>query len=164
MKVQYQGELISIYKLGKLSGCPLTSLYKAYHNGLRSGDELVAEAQKHLIEYNGKLITTRCLCSLTDSNYGRIRRRLKAGIAADDAVTDLVDRRGTTKLAKLSPSDVLQIYKSLFKKEKSQVLIASEFGVHQATVSDIWRHKRWGWLTSPLRHELELLQSTNSKN
>lgn len=156
MIVEYQGKLVSIYRLGQLSGCPLTSLYRAYHNGIRSGDELVSNVQKHLVEYKGKLITTRKLCKFTKSNYRSVQRRLKAGIAMDDAVVDLVDRRGATKSAKLSPSEVLNIYVVLFKKEKSQVLIAAEFGVHQSTVSDIWRHKRWGWLTAPLRYELEL--------
>lgn len=156
MKVEYQGEWVSIYRLGKLSGCPLTSLYRAYHNGLCTGEEMVAEVQKHLVEYKGKLVTTRKLCLLTKSDYRSVQRRLKAGVSTDDAVADLVDRRGCTKSAKLSPSDVLTIYVSLFSKSKSQGLIATEFGIHQSTVSDIWRHKRWGWLTAPLRHELEL--------
>lgn len=156
MKVEYQGERVSIYRLGQLSGCPLTSLYRGYHNGLRTGEELVSEAQKHLVEYKGKLITKNKLCAITKSDYRSVGRRLKAGVATEDAVTDLVDRRGATKSAKLSPSEVLNIYVALFRKEKSQGLIATELGIHQSTVSDIWRHKRWGWLTAPLRHELEL--------
>lgn len=158
MRVEYQGEQVSIYELGKLSGCPLTSLYRAYHKGLRTGEALVTEAQKHLIEYKGKLITIRKFCLITRSDYRSVRRRLKAGLSLEAAAADLVDRRGATKSAKLSPSNVLSIYVSLFRKEKSQGLIAIEFGIHQSTVSDIWRHKRWGWLTAPLRHELECIQ------
>ncbi|AZS26265.1 hypothetical protein [Vibrio anguillarum] len=156
MKIEYQGEMISIYKLAKLSGCALTSLYRAYHLGIRSGDELVAEARKHLVEYNGEFITTRKLCSLTQSDYRKVKRRLNAGVTADNATLDRIDRRGATKAAKLSPSEVLNIYVWLFRKEKTQGVIATEFDIHPSTVSDIWRHKRWGWLTAPLRYELEL--------
>ena len=164
MKVEYRGELVSIYRLGKLSGCPLTTLYRAYHKGLRTGEELVVEARKHLIEYKGELITTRKLCLITKSDYRSVKRRLKAGVATEKAVADLIDRRGgASKVSKLSPSDVLYIYATLFKKEKTQRLLAIEFGIHQSTVSDIWRHKRWDWLTAPLRYELELGKNQEGK-
>lgn len=161
MIVNYQGKQVSIYRLGKLSGCPLTTLYRAYHKGLRTGESLISEAQKHLVEYEGQLITVKKLCSITNSDYRAVLRRVKAGVDPQSAVLDKVDRRGSTKAAKLTPSDVLGIYVTLFRKEKSQRVIASEFGIDQSTVSDIWRHKRWGWLTAPLRHELELTTSKN---
>jgi len=155
MKVIYNNESISIYKLGQLSGCPLSTLYRAYHSGLRCGNEIIKEARKHLVEHEGKWISKNKLCTITQVNFGKVQRRLKAGVSVKDAVGDKKDRRGTTKSAKLSPSDVLNIYASLFWKEKTQTQLASEFGVHCSTISDIWRHKRWGWLTAPLRYNLE---------
>ena len=159
MKVTYQGKEVSIYRLGKLTGCPLTSLYRAQKKGFVTGEELVEEARKHLIQYKGELITVRKLCLLTRSDYRSVKRRLESGLPVERAVADLVDRRGGTKKTKLTPSEVLVIYTTLFKKEKTQKCVAQEFGVHQATVSDIWRHKRWDWLTSPLRFQLEQLSN-----
>lgn len=164
LKIEFQGELVSVYRLGKLTKCPLTSLYRAYHNGFRTGEELVAETKKHLVEFKGQWITKRKLCQITKSDYRSVQRRLKAGVKTENAVADLIDRRGATKSAKLSPSEVLSIYIALFKKEKSQGLIAAEFGVDQSTVSDIWRHKRWGWLTASLRYELERSHVLRQKN
>jgi DNA invertase Pin-like site-specific DNA recombinase len=106
------------------------------------------------IEYDGELTTVRKVCITTDSNYGFIVRRLKAGMPIEKALVDKVERRGT-RPAKLTPSEVLTIYRLLFLKEKTQSLIAIEFSVKQSTVSNIWRHKRWDWLTSPLRYQLE---------
>ncbi|EPN4980223.1 hypothetical protein [Vibrio diabolicus] len=48
MSVQYQGQSMSVCRLAQLTGYPLTSLYRAYHKGLRTGEELLAEATKHL--------------------------------------------------------------------------------------------------------------------
>lgn len=155
MKVEYHGELISVYQLGKRSGVPLSSLYRAYRKGLRNGDDLIREATKHLIDYQGERITTRQLCLKTRSDYRSVKRRLNAGVATEDAVADLTDHRGGTKSAKLSPSDVLTIYAWLFRKEKTQGQIAKAYGIHQSTVSDIWRHKCWDWITAPLRYALE---------
>ncbi|HAS8538210.1 TPA: hypothetical protein I7730_00155 [Vibrio vulnificus] len=164
MKVNYNNESISIYKLGQLSGCPLTSLYRAYHSGLRCGDAIVKEARKNLVEHEGKWISKSKLCSITQSELRKVQRRLKAGVSVNDAVVDKKDRRGATKSAKLSPSDALNIYASLFWKEKTQTQIASEFGVHCSTISDIWRHKRWGWLTAPLRYSLEQTKQQSELN
>ena len=116
---------------------------------------MIKEAQKHLIMYEGKLITVRKLCLLTKSDYRSVQRRLKAGMSPEKAAADLVDRRGNAKNVLLVPSQVLTIYAMLFNGEKTQTLIAKEFNVHQSTISDIWRHKRWDWLTAPLRYELE---------
>lgn len=161
ISVEYQDEQVSIYKLGKLSGIPLTTLYRAYRNGFSTGDELiaeakrVAEAKKQLVEYKGEFMTIQALCSKTKSNYGSVKRRLDSGMSAEQAVSDSTDRRGVSKATKLSPSDVMNIYVRLFNKEASQTLIANEYGVHSSTISDIWRHKHWGWLTSALRYQLE---------
>ena len=155
-KVEYQGLMVSIATLGKLSKCSTTSLYRAFHNGFRTGDELVVEVRKHLIEYKGEYISIRKLCLLTDSDYKSVKRRLKAGIPAESAILDLVDRRGAARARKLSASDVLEIYMVLFRKEKTQASVATDYDIHQSTISDIWRHRRWGWLVSPLRYQLEL--------
>ncbi|EGQ9770299.1 hypothetical protein FWP32_22885 [Vibrio alginolyticus] len=155
MSVQYQGQSMSVYRLAQLTGYPMTSLYRAYHKGLRTGEELLAEATKHLVTYQGKVMTARQLCAATDTSYRRVLRRLKAGVPAEKAVKDNVDRRGTNCASKLSPSEVLRIYELLFTKQVCQHTLAEEYGVHQSTISDIWRHKRWGWLTAPLRYQLE---------
>ncbi|EPM4498004.1 hypothetical protein ACTJ26_004168 [Vibrio parahaemolyticus] len=100
-------------------------------------------------------MTVRQLCAATDTSYRRVLRRLKAGIPAEKAIKDNVDRRGKNCASKLSPSEVLRIYELLFTKQVCQHTLAEEYGVHQSTISDIWRHKRWGWLTAPLRYQLE---------
>jgi hypothetical protein len=46
---------------------------------------------------------------------------MNAGVAAKNAVEKLIDKRAaTTKTAKLSPSKVISIYVTLFRKEKGQ--------------------------------------------
>lgn len=45
--------------------------------------------------------------------------------------------------AKLSPEAVLDIR----QRTKMQKEYASQYGICQQTVSDIWRRKRWGWVT-----------------
>ncbi|HHX8304307.1 TPA: hypothetical protein ACVOZG_002414 [Vibrio diabolicus] len=129
----------------------MTSLYRAYHKGLRTGEELLAEATKHLVTYQGKVMTARQLCAATDASYRRVLRRLKAGVPAEKAVRDNVERRGKNSASNLSPS----IYELLFSKQVCQHTLAEEYGVHQSTISDIWRHRRWGWLTAPLHYQLE---------
>lgn len=95
----------------------------------------------------------------TSANYRRIKRRLKAGISLQDAMADKKNRAGnTSQFAKLTPSQAIEIYMACFYRKKTQQKIAKEYGIHQSTVSDIWRHKRWGWLTSVVRFDLEKAQ------
>ncbi|EGQ7810328.1 hypothetical protein I6Y99_004371 [Vibrio parahaemolyticus] len=156
--VQYKGEYISIYRLGQLTNTPLTSLYRAQKKGLTDGRDIVTEARKHLIKHNGGFVTMRQLAKQSKSSQGALKRRIEAGMTTNEAVNDRIDRRGRTKSAKLSPTQVLAIYHAVFYKIKTQALIAQEHGVHQSTVCDIFRGKRWGWLTAPLRHTLEQSQ------
>ncbi|PMS91913.1 hypothetical protein [Vibrio parahaemolyticus] len=154
--VQYKGEYISIYRLGQLTNTPLTSLYRAQKKGLTDGRDIVTEAKKHLIKHNGEFVTMSQLVKKSKSSQGALKRRIGAGMTSNEAVNDRIDRRGgRTKSAKLSPTQVLGIYHAVFYKLKTQTLIAHEYGVHPSTVCDIWRGKRWGWLTSPFRHALE---------
>lgn len=157
-KVKYQGNEISIYRLGQLTDLPTTTLYRLFHSGVVDGHELVVKAREHLIEYKGEHITRRQLCLRTHSDYRSVNRRLKADIPVEKAIADIVDRRGGAYRTRLTPSDVLKIYVTLFKKEKSQMVVSREYQVHQSTISDIWRGKRWGWLTSPLRTFLKVVK------
>ncbi|MFA0072151.1 hypothetical protein AB4396_00425 [Vibrio cyclitrophicus] len=76
------------------------------------------------------MITTHKLCQQTNSDYRRVKRRMNTGVAAKNAVGKLIDKRGaTTKTAKLSPSEVISIYVTLFRKEKGQAVLATEFDV-----------------------------------
>ncbi|MFH4456529.1 MULTISPECIES: hypothetical protein [Vibrio] len=80
MSIQYQGQSMSVYRrLAQLTGYPMTSLYRAYHKGLRTGEELLAEATKHLVTYQGKVMSARQLCAATDTSYRRVLRRLNVG-------------------------------------------------------------------------------------
>ena len=154
-KVKYRGDEISIYRLGQLSNLPTTTLYRHFHAGIDDGEELVKKAREHLVEYKGKFITRRQLCIRTHSDYRSVNRRLNADVPVEKAISDIVDRRGRAWSTRLTPSNVMAIYTTLFFKEKTQTALAKEYGVHQTTICDIWRHKRWGWLTAPLRFELE---------
>ncbi|MCF9406565.1 hypothetical protein J7920_24095, partial [Vibrio parahaemolyticus] len=58
----------------------------------------------------------------------RVLRRLKAGIPAEKAIKDNVDRRGKNCASKLSPSEVLRIYELLFTKQVCQHTLAEEYG------------------------------------
>ncbi|OBU25580.1 hypothetical protein [Photobacterium aquimaris] len=87
-------------------------------------------SKKHLIEYVGKMITTHKLCQQTNSDYRRVKRLMNAGVAAKNAVGKLIDKRvATTKTAKLSPSEMISIYVTLFRKENGQVMLATKFNV-----------------------------------
>lgn len=67
------------------------------------------------------MITPHKLCQQTNSDYRRVKRGMNAGVAAKNAVEKLIDKRAaTTKTAKLSPSKVISIYVTLFRKEKGQ--------------------------------------------
>ncbi|PSV00734.1 hypothetical protein [Photobacterium kishitanii] len=156
MAISYKGEMISIYKLSKISGQPPSSLYRGYHRGIKTGEELITFARKHLIEFEGKWVSMKQVCKATNSNSGSIKRRLAAGIPIELAVLDSTERRGRNSItATLTPSEVIDIYTTLFNKNESQTHLAEQYGVHQSTISDIWRQKRWGWLTSPVRWDLE---------
>lgn len=76
------------------------------------------------------MITPHKLCQQTNSDYRRVKRRMNAGVAVKNAVKKLIDKRAaTTKTAKLSPSKVISIYVTLFRKEKGQAVLATEFDV-----------------------------------
>lgn len=156
MKIEYKGEQISIYRLGKLTGVALSVLYRYYHNGMRDGDAMTEKAFNRRVTYQGKRITVRHLAILTGKNYRGLRRRIGGGMTPEEAVNDKKERRGAVGANKLSPSNVMTIYQTVFNKEKTQAQLAKEYGVHQSTISDIWTHRRWGWLTAALRYDLEL--------
>jgi len=110
---------------------------------------------------DGVPISVHELCRVKKVDYRKVIRRVKAGIPLETAINyknekiSPLKRSGTLSPYILTPSDVIKIYTLLFNKVKSQTKIANEYGIHPSTVSDIWRHKRWGWLTSPIRYELE---------
>ncbi|MBF4337194.1 hypothetical protein [Vibrio anguillarum] len=55
---------------------------------------------------------------------------MNTGVAAKNAVKKLIDKRGaTTKTAKLSPREVISICVTLYRKEKGQAVLATEFDV-----------------------------------
>ncbi|WGY45241.1 hypothetical protein [Vibrio sp. ABG19] len=154
-KIEYQGELVSISQFGKLTGCPLTSLYRAYHKGIRTSEGLIEAVRGWRVEYQGELVAVSHICRIAKSDHRAVKRRLNAGASAEDAVADLKDRRYCQRGTKLTPSQVMYAYTAIFMKEKTQATVGKELGVAQCTISDIWRHKRWDWLTAPLRHHLE---------
>lgn len=51
--------------------------------------------------------------------------------------------------AKLSERDVCEIRRELAAREKTQYVIADEFGVTSKAISLIARNKRWSWLQCP---------------
>lgn len=76
------------------------------------------------------MITTYKLCQQTNSDYRRVKRRMNASVEAKNALGKLIDKRGaTTKITKLSPSEVISIYVTLYRKEKGQTVLATEFDV-----------------------------------
>ncbi|EGQ9286350.1 hypothetical protein F7U66_10885 [Vibrio parahaemolyticus] len=164
MLVPYKGEQVSIKRLSKLSGCPTRTLYRAYQLGIRDGEGMIKEALKHLVCYKGKYMTVMELSQTTNCNYKQLRRRLQAKIPPEEAVQIKSVTRGSCKEnAKLTPSQVLIIFEALFYKRKTQTGLGKEYNVKPSTISDIWRHKRWGWLTAPLRYELEQRENSLSQ-
>jgi Helix-turn-helix domain/HNH endonuclease len=63
----------------------------------------------------------------------------------DDNVQDRFDRNKWGKIAKLTPEQVTRI-KIEYERGRSQREIATEYGVHQSTVSRIINNKRWSRL------------------
>lgn len=141
-----------MYRLGQLSGCPLSSLYRAYRTGLRDGDKILHEARKNLILYKGEWVSLAKAARDLGVSASKLSRRIEAGLPVGCSTKEA---RGCNQETKLTPSQVLEIYNILFRKQKTQSALAKEFSVHQSTISDVWRHKRWVWLTSPIRYELE---------
>lgn len=162
MRVKYDGKWLSIYQLSKITACPLTSLYRAYHDGIHDGEELVKEVRKNLVEYNGEFMSTHKLSEISGSDYRKVRRRINAGLSAKEAISSAkASKSNVIAPSILTANDVLKIYTMLFYKEKTQTAIALSYGVHQSTISDIWRQRRWKWITAPLRYMLETQGSDN---
>lgn len=139
-----------------MTGVPMTNLYRSRDKGFKTGEEIVKDATSRLINHNGKMATLKDIASSMGVDPRKLKRRMDAGAVAGGEIKAVQDARGRTpKTATLTPSEVIDIYFMLFTKQKTQKLIAKEMGVHQTTISDIWRGKRWGWITSPIRFELE---------
>ena len=153
--IKYKGNMVSVYRLGQLTGVPLSTLYRYSRKGMVDGEEMVAKAKESRIEFNGEMLTRHQLAAKTGADYRKIRRRIAAGVSVENAVTDKTDRRGNNQNYRFSPTEVLEIYAALFNKEVSQGFLARKYKVNQSTISDIWRGKHWGWLTAPLRYSLE---------
>lgn len=82
-------------------------------------------------------------------NPNHLRWATKVENAADKRLHGTLPIGGRTGTAKLNAVDVLGIL--LLVKTKSQVAVASEFGVHQTSVSNICRRRKWAWLTDGLQ-------------
>lgn len=96
---------------------------------------------------------------LSPSDYQRISRRARqradAGSPPRDALKGAGNGCDGNQSIRVSPTTVLEIYTALFYRQKSQLALAKEYGIAQSTISDIWRHESWRWLTAPLRYRLE---------
>ena len=164
--IVYKGKVVSIYKLAQLSGLPRTPMYTVHKKGVTDGEAIIAAVKNKLHECDGRYVNLKELCAIKNVDYRAVCRRLHSGGTLEQALSyNGLDRRGDNTIPKLTGSQILYVYEKLFKKESTQGKLARELGVNQSTISDVWRHNSWAWLTSPLRHQLELeLQEQQSNH
>lgn len=148
----YNGVNMTFKQMEELTGVDRRLLHKRYSKGYRDEDLVCETTFKPItVEYCGKVVTLKELADLTGIGYNRLTRRYREGLRGKELYRKANGNKGKSVGIKLTPNTVAEIYHQLIYGKLTQAELADIYGVHQSTISDINRGKRWGNLTKELK-------------
>lgn len=149
--IVHNGVEYTATELSVISGVPRTTLTERYKNGVR-GEALVKKVKPRRVRLFGKLLNLGQVADISGIPSTTIRRRYRDGLRGEKLINPNNLNLGRLHDGfKLSHDQVREIYIAAHSEVLSQEEIAECYNVHQSTVSDIKRGKRWKLITQNIK-------------
>lgn len=146
----YNGVEYTLEALSNLTGIPTSTLSSRQQRGI-TGQDLVKKVKQKRVRLFGNLLNLRQVADRSGIPYNTIRRRYRDGLRGERLINP--NNLNLGKLHdgfKLTHEQVREIFIAAHNGDLSQDTIAEEYEVHQSTVSDIKRGKRWRLITQDI--------------